>query len=83
MNEIEKFRELARRAKGEEAPEVDVVAGVLAEIRGRGATSMRLPWVFAAGSCAAAAGLAALAIRAFMDYYDPLSEWLAIWWMVL
>ena len=83
MNEIDKCRELARGANGESAPEVDVVARVLAEIRGRGAMPMRLPWVFAAGSCAAAAGLGALAIRAFLVSYDPLSEWLAIWWTVL
>jgi len=83
MNEIDAFKELARHANAEPAPGIDVVDGVLADIRRRGAPTTRLLWILTAVSSAAAAGLAALAVRAFLDYYDPLNEWLSLWWTVM
>ena len=83
MNEIDAFKELTRQANGDAPPTIDVVDSVLADIRRRSAPTPKLLWILTAVSSAAAAGLAAVAVHAFLDYYDPLSEWLSFWWMVM
>lgn len=83
MNEIDAFKQLTRQANGDAPPQIDVVDSVLADIRGRTATPAKFLWILTAGSCAAAAGLAAVAVSVFLNYYDPLNEWLSLWWTVM
>ena len=74
MNEMDLIRKLSAAAQREEPPPVDVVDGVLSEIRGAGPAGNGVLWVGAAVSSLAATVVGVAAARMLMAHMDPLHD---------
>ena len=75
MNELDAFEKLARSARAERHPPVDVAGDVLGAIAaGRPEPSRSIFWATAAAASVAAAVVAALAVRTWLNWHDPLRE---------
>lgn len=72
MNELDRFEHLARAARREGAPQVDVTEAVLRRLRDRPMRADASMAVVAAASSVAAAVTAAAAVQAWQGWQDPL-----------
>ena len=75
MSEMEKIERLARLARREEAPTVDVVSGVMDRVRHREPEAV-VPrvWPLAVGVSLAAAASIVFAVMSFTGLNEPLAE---------
>lgn len=78
MNEIEFIQELANAADEIRPPDVDLVEGVLCEIRQRETPGLGTLGVWVSGLSAAAAVLGLLGLQAWQSVSDPLNEMIAL-----
>ena len=75
MNALERFEELARRARREAVPSLDVGGRVIASLRQAEPVAASAPmFAFAGLSLAAASVMVALAVNALMTIADPLGS---------
>lgn len=83
MDELEAINKLARLAREERVPVTDVSARVLMRIQVGQEPSLAPFWIFAAGAAAVAAGVAGLAVPAWISWNDPLVDLFAQFQMVM
>ena len=83
MDELEAINKLARLAREERVPVTDMSARVLMRIRVGREPSLAPLWIFAVSSAAVAAGVAGLAVPAWISWNDPLVDLFAQFQMVM
>ena len=72
MSDLERFEELARIARDERPPAVEVVDGVMRRVRGaRPAEPVARLWPLALGMSAAAAASLFLAMQTYLGLQEP------------